>query len=59
MLETLRERLLEPAEAYPHAADIASVQLNLANGRITMQAQIHAALGTVTCDAPSSSLKAT
>jgi hypothetical protein len=44
MLDTLRQRLLQPADAFPRAAEIALVQLNLDDRRITMQAQIHAAL---------------
>ncbi|HNQ87261.1 MAG TPA: hypothetical protein PKM73_01355 [Verrucomicrobiota bacterium] len=44
MLNTLRDRLLETADAYPHAADIAAVDLNVTGGRISMTAEIHAAL---------------
>lgn len=43
MLETLRRRLSEPSTAFPHAADIATVDLKLNDGRITMTAEIHAA----------------
>ncbi|MCP4786397.1 MAG: hypothetical protein GY878_22890 [Fuerstiella sp.] len=44
MLETLRERLLEPSDAYPHAAEIASVALTLNENRLTMRAEVHAAI---------------
>jgi hypothetical protein len=40
MLNTLRQRLLEPTDAYP-AADIASVDLKLEENRVTMTAEIH------------------
>ncbi len=43
MLETLRERLSEHSTAFPHAADIATVDLKLNDGRITMTVEIHAA----------------
>jgi len=44
MLKDLRTRLLEPSDAYPNAADIPTVQLNVADNRLVMQAEIHAAL---------------
>ncbi len=44
MLNTLRERLLEPSDAYPRAAEISSVDLTLNEGRIVMQAEVHAAI---------------
>jgi hypothetical protein len=42
-LGTLRERLLEPSDAYPNAAEIPSVDLKLSDGAISMVAEIHAA----------------
>ncbi len=45
MLQTLRERLLEPPNVYPNAADIAKVDLQVANGRVVMTSEIHAAAG--------------
>ena len=44
MLEKLRERLTKPADAFPHAADIPTVQLNLEEGKVTMRAEVHAAV---------------
>ncbi len=44
MLNTLRDRLLEPSDAYPHAAEIPSVDLKVTDGRISMNAEIHAAI---------------
>jgi hypothetical protein len=46
MLESLRQRILEPSDAYPNAADIASVSLTLNDRRLTMDAEIHAASRT-------------
>ncbi|MGC1480343.1 MAG: hypothetical protein WA771_07555 [Chthoniobacterales bacterium] len=46
MLETLRERLTKPSEAYPHAADIPSASLELAGRRLTMEVTVHAAIET-------------
>lgn len=43
MLETLRQRLLEPPDVYPNAAEIAHVDLVLANSQARMTAEIHAA----------------
>ncbi len=45
-LEKLRERLLEKSDAFPHAADIPSVALTLADRKITIDAEIHAAVRT-------------
>ncbi len=45
-LDTLRERLLEIADAYPHAADIPSVALTLADRKLTIDAEIHVAIRT-------------
>ena len=45
MLDLLRQRLLEPSDAYPQAAEISSVQLTVSAGRIVMEAEIHAATG--------------
>jgi hypothetical protein len=44
MLETLRQRLLEPSDAYPNAADISFASLALNGRRITMEAEVHAAI---------------
>lgn len=45
-LEKLRERLTKPSDAYPNAADIPSVTLKLNERRITIDAEIHAAIRT-------------
>lgn len=45
-LDKLRERLLEPSDAYPTAADIPAVTLKLAERGITIDAEIHAAIRT-------------
>jgi len=42
MLNTLRNRLRETSDAYPQAAEIAAVDLKLADGRISLSAEIHA-----------------
>lgn len=44
MLNTLRERLLEQSDAYPTAAEISSATLTVRENRVTMEAEIHAAL---------------
>jgi len=44
LLTTLRDRLLETSDAYPNAADIPSVDLNVSDGRIAMNTEIHAAV---------------
>lgn len=46
MLETLRQRLLETSDAYPHAADIPRASLTLDGDRLTLDAEIHTALRT-------------
>lgn len=46
MLKTLRDRLLEPSDAYPNAADIPFVSLALNERHITIDAEIHAAIRT-------------
>lgn len=43
MLETLRQRLLEAPDAFPHAAAIPSAKLSLQGSRLTTEAEIHAA----------------
>ncbi len=43
-LNQLRERLLEKSDAYPQAAEIASVMLQVKDGRISMTAEVHAAI---------------
>ncbi len=43
-LNTLRDRLLEPSDAYPHAAEIAFVELEVADGNLSMSAEVHAAI---------------
>lgn len=43
-LNTLRDRLLETSDAYPNAAEIPSVELKVSAGRISMAAEIHAAV---------------
>ncbi|MBK8475040.1 MAG: hypothetical protein IPL39_01675 [Opitutaceae bacterium] len=45
-LDQLRERLLEVSDAYPAAADIPSVSLTLADRKIVIEAEIHAAIRT-------------
>ncbi len=45
-LEKLRERLLEIPDAFPHAADIPAVALTLHERRVTIDAEIHAAVRT-------------
>lgn len=44
MLNTLRDRLLETTDAYPHAADIPAVTLTLRDSRLQLQAEIHTAV---------------
>lgn len=46
MLETLRQRLLEPADVYPIAADIARADLTIDGNRVQMTVEIHTATGT-------------
>ncbi len=45
-LEKLRARLLAPDDAYPNAAEIPSVTLQLRERRIVIDAEIHAAIRT-------------
>ncbi len=45
-LDKLRERLLEPSDAYPTAADIPSVSLTLTDRKLVIEAEIHAAIRT-------------
>jgi hypothetical protein len=45
-LNKLRERLLEVSDAYPTAADIPSVSFKLTDRKITLDAEIHAAIRT-------------
>jgi hypothetical protein len=44
MLSTLRDRLLEIPDAYPHAAEIAFADLRIDENRLAMEAEIHSAL---------------
>ena len=46
MIETLRARLMETPDAFPHAADIPSVTLSLNDRRVLIDAEIHAAVRT-------------
>ena len=43
ILDTLRKRLLEPADVYPRAAEIAAVSLTLDGDRVKMESEIHSA----------------
>ncbi len=43
MLDTLRDRLLEPSDAFPTAADIPDVSLSLNGRKLTVDAEIHTA----------------
>ncbi len=45
-LKTLHDRLLEPSDAYPNAANIPSVTLTIKDRRISMEAEIHNAIRT-------------
>lgn len=45
-LRQLRDRLLEPSDAYPNAADLPSVALTLDGRRLVLEAEVHAALQT-------------
>lgn len=42
MLETLRQRLLEPSDAFPGAGSIPQVALRIQDARLTMEVEIHA-----------------
>jgi hypothetical protein len=44
MLNTLRDRLLEPSDAYPHAAEMPSVDLKVTDGTLSMNVEVHAAI---------------
>jgi len=44
MLKTLRERLLEAPDAYPNAAEIPHVSLQLRDRRLTLDAEVHTAI---------------
>ncbi len=44
MLDGLRERLLTPSDAYPRAADIPRVDLQLKENTLRMRAEIHTAI---------------
>ena len=46
MINTLRERLLERSDAYPHAADIPSIAIRLDDRRMIIDAEVHAAIRT-------------
>ncbi len=46
MINTLRQRLLEPSDAYPNAADISSLAVRLDDRRISIDAEVHAAIRT-------------
>jgi hypothetical protein len=43
MLDTLRQRLLETSDAFPHAADIPLVSVNLRERHLVIDAEIHTA----------------
>jgi hypothetical protein len=43
MLDTLRQRLLETSDAFPHAADIPRVSVHLRERHLVLEAEIHAA----------------
>ncbi|MEP6672423.1 MAG: hypothetical protein ABJF10_24880 [Chthoniobacter sp.] len=45
-LETLRKRLLEVSDAYPHAADIPTATLTIHEQKVVLDAEIHAAART-------------
>lgn len=46
LLNTLRERLLQPSDAFPHAAEIPKASLKLTGQTLEMGAEIHAAART-------------
>ena len=46
MIETLRDRLLEPSTAYPAAADIPTAALRIDGRRLQLDLEVHAALRT-------------
>ncbi|MCC7517770.1 MAG: hypothetical protein IT578_01145 [Verrucomicrobiae bacterium] len=45
-LETLKQRLLKPADSYPHCADLSSVSLTVSDDRLTYEARVDAAIQT-------------
>lgn len=45
-LAVLRERLLQPDDAFPHAAEIATASLRLADRRLDLSMEVHAAVET-------------
>lgn len=49
LLDELRGRLLETADAFPHAAEIPSAALTIDSGRVRLDAEVHAA---VACGVP-------
>ena len=46
MINTLRNRLLERSDAYPHAAEIPSLAVRLDERRMIIDAEVHAAIRT-------------
>jgi hypothetical protein len=44
LLDSLRERLLKPSDAFPHAAEIAAVELTVTDGSLSMMVEVHAAV---------------
>jgi len=44
MMGVLRDRLLEPSDAFPHAAEIPDVSLRIVEDRVSMDVEIHSAL---------------
>lgn len=43
LLNTLRERLLKPSEAFPNAAEIPTLRATIREGKLLLEGQIHAA----------------
>ncbi|MFM7115522.1 MAG: hypothetical protein ACKO0N_02720, partial [Planctomycetota bacterium] len=43
LLNTLRERLLKPSEAFPNAAEIPTLRATVRDGKMLLEGQIHAA----------------
>lgn len=43
LLNTLRERLLKPSEAFPNAAEIPTLRATIRDGKLLLEGQIHAA----------------
>jgi hypothetical protein len=44
MLDVLRQRLLEPSDAYPNAAEIPQASIKVSENKISMDVEIHAAI---------------